>query len=245
MRLVMKKKFSTNLNKSLLATLIRYCPPIEFDEALIDIVNVLMDGLSRGDIYINMKEVPKYHELKYKGWPSRHVKALINSGWTKGDKSPIILNGDLVSWRRPHNEIVKTIHKIFERNRPIKHQAKEEPIRIEAERQWHLNVQQTQAVNLVKSEQIILLSGGPGTGKTSTILQMLIQALTRDPNLHIAMAAPTGKAAKKLKDTIQSGIKDLEDPLKHKLSIIPSKTLHKWLEAKGLPVNILKVRKGL
>ena len=50
----MKKKFSTDLNKSLLATLIRYFPPFEFDEALIDIVNVLMDGLTRGDVYVNI-----------------------------------------------------------------------------------------------------------------------------------------------------------------------------------------------
>ena len=60
---------------------------------------------------------------------------------------------------------------------------------------------------------------------------MLLQALTKILNLDIAMAAPTGKAAKKLKDTIQAGIKDFEDPIKDKLSKIPSKTLHKWLEA--------------
>ena len=38
-------------------------------------------------------------------------------------------------------------------------------------------------------------------------------------------------AAKKLKDTIQAGIEDFADPVKDQLSNIPSKTLHKWLEA--------------
>ncbi len=226
-----KNKFSTDLNQSLLATLIRYFPPIEFNEVLIDVVNVLMDGLSRGDVYIDMKKIPKNLELKYKGWPSRHIKALLESGWTKGDNSPIVLNGDLVSWRRTHNEIVKTIHKILLRNQPINHISKELPIRIDPKNLKHLNIQQKEAVNLVKREQIILLSGGPGTGKTSTILQMLLQALTRNPTLNIGMAAPTGKAAKKLKDTIQAGIEHFEDPLKDKLYNIPSKTLHKWLEA--------------
>ncbi|WP_269625135.1 AAA family ATPase [Prochlorococcus marinus] len=227
----MKKKFSPDLNKSLLATLIRYFPPLEFNEALIDVVNVLMEGLSRGDVYIDMKEIPKNLALKYKGWPSNHMKALLESGWTKGNKSPIVLNGDLISWRRTHNEIVETIHRILERNQPINHLSKELPDRIGAKNLEHLNIQQIEAVELVKSKQIILLSGGPGTGKTSTILQMLLQALTRNPTLNIAMAAPTGKAAKKLKDTIQSGIQDFEDPFKDKLSNIPSKTLHKWLEA--------------
>ena len=45
MRESLREKFSTDLNKSLLATLIRYFPPLEFNEALIDVVNVLMDGL--------------------------------------------------------------------------------------------------------------------------------------------------------------------------------------------------------
>ena len=231
MRYSLEKLFSTDLNKSLLATLIRYYPPIESNEALIDIVNVLMDGLSRGDVYIDMKKIPENLELKYKDWPSYHMKALLESGWTKGDNSPIVLDGDLISWRRTHNEIVETIQKILLRNQPINHLSKKLPVRIEAKNLEHLNIQQIDAVNLVKSEQIILLSGGPGTGKTSTILQMLLEALTRNPTLSIAMAAPTGKAAKKLKDTIQAGIEDFDDPIKDKLSNIPSKTLHKWLEA--------------
>ncbi len=231
MRYSLEKIFSTDLNKALLATLIRYYPPIESNEALIDIVNVLMDGLSRGDIYIDMKKIPENLELKYKDWPSYHMKALLESGWTKGDNSPIVLNGDLISWRRTHNEIVETIQKILLRNQPINQLSKELPVRIEAKNLEHLNIQQIDAVNLVKSEQIILLSGGPGTGKTSTILQMLLEALTRNPTLSIAMAAPTGKAAKKLKDTIQAGIENSNDPIKDKLSNIPSKTLHKWLEA--------------
>lgn len=231
MREYLKNKFSTDLNKALLATLIRYYPPVEFNEALIDVVNVLMDGFSRGDVYINMKEIPKRLELKYTGWPSCHMKALLKSGWTKGDNSPIVLRGDLISWRRTHNEIVETINKILVRNQPINNHSKELPVRIDAKNLEHLNIEQIEAVNLVQSEQIILLSGGPGTGKTSTILQMLLQALTRNPTLDIALAAPTGKAAKKLKDTIQAGIEDLEDPIKDRLSNIPSKTLHKWLEA--------------
>ena len=83
MKETLKNKFSTDLNKSLLATLTRYFPPIEFNEALIDVVNVLMDGLSRGDVYIDMREIPKNLELKYKGWPSFHKKALLESAGLK------------------------------------------------------------------------------------------------------------------------------------------------------------------
>ena len=129
-----KTKFSTDLNKSLLATLVRYFPPIEFNEALIDIVNVLMDGLSRGDVYINMSEIPENLELKYKGWPSFHKEVLLNSGWTKGDNSPIVLNGELISWRRTHNEIAETIQKILSRNQPINRLSKKKSVRINLNR---------------------------------------------------------------------------------------------------------------
>ena len=224
-------KFTTDLSTSLLATLTRYFPPNEYNNALIDIINILMDGLSRGEIYIDMSKTPRNIELKYKGWPDCHMKALLASGWANGANSPIILNGDMISWRRTHNEIVATIEKILIRNKHIKYQSLEVNGRIIPQKTEHLNTQQKKAVNLVKREKIILLSGGPGTGKTSTILQMLLKSLTINPTVDIAMAAPTGKAAKKLKDTVQAGIKEFEDPLKSKLSKIPCKTLHKWLEA--------------
>ena len=167
------EKFSPDLNKSLLATIANYFPPIEFNEALIDVVSILMDGLSRGDVYINMNETPKNVELKYKGWPRFHMKALLESGWTKGDNSPIVLNGDLISWRRTHNEIIGTLQKLQLRNQPINQLSKELPIQIKSKNLEQLNTQQKQAIKLVQCEQIILLSGGPGTGKTSTTLQML------------------------------------------------------------------------
>ena len=130
MKVPSNTKFSTDLSQSLLATLARHYPPIEFNAELIDVVTVLMDGLSRGDVYINMMETPKNLELKYKGWPSFQKKALLESGWTKGNKSPIVLNGDFISWRRTHNEIAETIQKILLRNKPINRLSKEEPIQI-------------------------------------------------------------------------------------------------------------------
>ena len=226
-----QRKFSNDLSKSILSTLIRYFPPKEFNEALIDVVNILMDGLSRGEIDIDMSEVPRNIELKYKGWPNLHMKALLASGWAIGPNSPIVLNGDVICWRRTHNEIEKTIKKILLRNESLNFPDKGLKNRTKSKNLDHLNSQQKRAVDLVESEKIILLSGGPGTGKTSTILQMLLKALIKNPKLNVGMAAPTGKAAKKLKDTFHAGIKGIEDTLKEKLSKIPCKTLHRWLEA--------------
>ena len=43
MKASFQQKFSTNLGKSLLATLTRYFPPKEFDESLIDITSACIE----------------------------------------------------------------------------------------------------------------------------------------------------------------------------------------------------------
>ena len=50
-----------------------------------------------------------------------------------------------------------------------------------------------------------LITGGPGTGKTSTVLRMLALLLSQPGHerLRIALAAPTGKAAARLKEAVK------------------------------------------
>ncbi len=227
----LQQSLTTNINHSLLSTLSKYFPPKQFHESLIDIINVLMGGLARGDIYINMKNLPTNVELKYEGWPIVHKKALIATGWTAGEKSPIVLNGDVISWRRTHNEMESVIQEILSRNVPLKTSIKNKDIPNNIDFPKRLNQEQKKAISLIEEQRIILLSGGPGTGKTNTILQMLIRALMLNPKLKVAMAAPTGKATRRLKDTIQAGIKELKTSRSNNLSKIPCQTLHKWLES--------------
>ena len=59
--------------------------------------------------------------------------------------------------------------------------------------------QQRKAVELAASRQIMLLTGGPGTGKTTSLRGVL--ALFDTLGLETALAAPTGRAAKRLGET--------------------------------------------
>ena len=56
--------------------------------------------------------------------------------------------------------------------------------------------QQRQAVALAATSQVMLLTGGPGTGKTTSLRGVL--ALFDQLGLETALAAPTGRAAKRL-----------------------------------------------
>lgn len=67
------------------------------------------------------------------------------------------------------------------------------------------------AVRQVLGKRLFVLTGGPGTGKTSTVLRMLL-ALSRahgqanaDHAPLICISAPTGKAAQRLGDALRAG----------------------------------------
>jgi exodeoxyribonuclease V alpha subunit len=83
------------------------------------------------------------------------------------------------------------------------------------------------------------LTGGPGTGKTYTAARLLVlmQALhTGAQPLRVALAAPTGKAAARLRHSIGSALHDLQDRLGDSLPLAawtealgPARTLHALL----------------
>lgn len=93
------------------------------------------------------------------------------------------------------------------------------------------------AAALAVKHKLSVISGGPGTGKTSTVVRILAllleQAAGQDHNLHIALAAPTGKAAARLKDSILEAKEDL--PVSEQVvAAIPDQTmtLHQLLGAR-------------
>ena len=68
--------------------------------------------------------------------------------------------------------------------------------RIEREQRISYAPQQRAAVELAANRQVMLLTGGPGTGKTTCLRGVL--ALFERLGLETALAAPTGRAAKRL-----------------------------------------------
>jgi exodeoxyribonuclease V alpha subunit len=52
------------------------------------------------------------------------------------------------------------------------------------------------------SRRLTIVSGGPGTGKTTTVVGVLACLLDENPALRIALAAPTGKAAQRMQEAL-------------------------------------------
>lgn len=84
-------------------------------------------------------------------------------------------------------------------------------------------------------KQLSIIAGGPGTGKTTTVTKLLLALqMINNSSLRIAMAAPTGKAAQRLTESINKTkskvISECELPV-NLLEAIPeeSSTLHRLL----------------
>ena len=69
---------------------------------------------------------------------------------------------------------------------------------IEAEQGITYAPQQRQAVELAAKTGVVILTGGPGTGKTTTVRGIV--ALFEKMGLDIVLAAPTGRAAKRMSE---------------------------------------------
>ncbi len=83
-------------------------------------------------------------------------------------------------------------------------------------------------------EKFLIVSGGPGTGKTTTVVKILalLQGSSQQ-ELRIALAAPTGKAAKRLQDSINNSVRALSVSESIKKSIPDTaSTLHRLLGVK-------------
>ncbi len=84
--------------------------------------------------------------------------------------------------------------------------------------------------------RLVVISGGPGTGKTTTVVRLLA-ALLEQPGgerLAIGLAAPTGKAAARMAEAIRNAKADLpvSDAVKDALPD-EARTLHRLLGSRG------------
>lgn len=98
---------------------------------------------------------------------------------------------------------------------------------------------QAAAAHAALAHHVLLITGGPGTGKTTTVLKLLAllqrQALAAGGEpLRIRLAAPTGKAAARLNETLTGAVAALPvaDAIK---AVIPVDvaTVHRLLGAQG------------
>ncbi len=80
--------------------------------------------------------------------------------------------------------------------------------------------------------RLAVISGGPGTGKTTTVVKLLAILLSLAPGARVALAAPTGKAAARMQEAVRSQCQrlELEEALRRRFPEAAF-TLHRLLGA--------------
>lgn len=119
------------------------------------------------------------------------------------------------------------------------------------------SIDQQAACTLALVKSFVLISGGPGTGKTTTVAKLL--ALLCDHKLplpRIALVAPTGKAAARLSQALHGALTKLSDVAPHisahlhalegqtvhrLLGITPPRLLPEYDAKQHLPVDIILI----
>jgi exodeoxyribonuclease V alpha subunit len=87
-----------------------------------------------------------------------------------------------------------------------------------------LDEEQREAVRACASHGLLILTGGPGTGKTTTIRSILYYF--EQQGLDVVLAAPTGRAAKRMSEA----------------SHMEAKTIHRLLEVNGIPSDDTEIK---
>ena len=112
---------------------------------------------------------------------------------------------------------------------------------------------QIQALNMVCQHSLNIITGGPGTGKTYTLARIIAVLNEAKPELRIAMAAPTGKAAQRMEEALQAAFKDpalqhfsiLKKALKpvtlHRLLGLGTRAIPRFNERQRLPYDVIVV----
>lgn len=116
------------------------------------------------------------------------------------------------------------------------------------------------ACALATTSSFAVITGGPGTGKTTTVVKLLLllQQLAGDKPIHIELAAPTGKAAARLTQSIAGTIAKLSgradlvglpwqsvqlqaQTIHRLLGTVPGRQAYRHHQGRPLPLDVLVV----
>jgi exodeoxyribonuclease V alpha subunit len=97
--------------------------------------------------------------------------------------------------------------------------------------------EQRGAAEIALSQGVTVLTGGPGTGKTTTVARLLAlvaqqSELAGSQRPRIALAAPTGKAAARLAEAVRLEVARLDTADRSRLGELQAVTLHRLLGSK-------------
>lgn len=166
--------------------------------------------------------------------------AALTMPWTQGLNSPLVLDASRLylrrNWRAEQSILAALRARLQQLCTPPENLAQAldqlfAPASAHTGPDW-----QKIACALATRSRLTLITGGPGTGKTTTVVRLLAllqsQAIGKGAALRIALAAPTGKASARLGESVASAVSLLPEAMQAQLPT-QAVTLHKLLRLRG------------
>ncbi len=164
---------------------------------LAELIRALAAALAEGEPELSLTaEAPPGIDPGH--WPETYRLALAASPLAEPPAGPLVLEPDRIVWRRWWEQRQQVLENLIQRagaTPPHPASAAE----ADAQELSGLDAEQRRAVLAVGRHRLVLLQGGPGTGKTSTVARMLPWFERQRLGARIHLAAPTGKAAARLR----------------------------------------------
>ena len=233
------------LERALLGSLRRLEP--QAPDSVLAAAALCCAALGNGDVCLPLRRLAGTAP-----WPEQDFRLPALTHWHReleasslvgapGDFAPLILDGERLYLARYHAYEVQLASQLL-RRAALRPKVDEARLAESLARLFAFNAgaqapdwQRIAAAQAVR-RQLAVISGGPGTGKTTTVVRLLA-ALLEQPGgerLAIGLAAPTGKAAARMAEAIRNAKAGL--PLADELkALLPeeARTLHRLLGSRG------------
>jgi len=184
-----------------------------------DVINLLKESEKKGEVFVEIDNVNKEFEFEGNDWPEKHINALVKSGLIYTKDSPIIFENRKLSFEKWTSKIKKILDILLKR---ININYTNSPRKVAS----NSSDKKINIINLFEESNLVFLQGGPGTGKSTLILETILYYQNKNNYINIGMSAPTGKASSRLKESL-----DYKKKSNHKDEIdkIECQTLHRWI----------------
>ena len=186
---------------------------LKYGDFVKDTLKILLEFEKNGETIIEVDKRIIIFDLLKDGWPNEHLKVLQDLGLLNSFNSPFVFRDRKLSLSKWSVKINRVVNIFLKKIGKI-------PIKINDDNKLH------QIKNIFKSSNLVFLQGGPGTGKTTLIINFILHSLKSNCFLNIGLAAPTGKATSRLKESLNEQ-KDIF--FSKSLDQIECQTLHKWI----------------
>ncbi len=190
----------------------------KFQYFIKDIIKVLIEFEKKGETIIDVDKVQINFDLFKEGWPDKHLKYLNQIVLNNSSKFPIFINNRKIGWSKWINKLDLVTNKLLNK---INLEKKESLQKDLFDGEYIVD----NIINIFKFSDLVLLEGGPGTGKTTLVINLILNLLKNNSYLNIGLSAPTGKATARLKETLNYRV----EKQNINSGIIECQTLHSWI----------------